>query len=165
MAPDDPPPWWRGSRGEWYVPAQLVLVGLVFFGPRTQPGLPAWSDSLVRISTVTGAALALAGGSLLIAAILRLGPGLSPLARSGGRATLVRTGPYGLVRHPMNAGLIALAFGWALLVRGWLTLLYAALLLVVLEMKSGLEERRLAERFPEYAEYRRRVRKLIPFVH
>jgi protein-S-isoprenylcysteine O-methyltransferase Ste14 len=81
------------------------------------------------------------------------------------RATLIRTGPYRLVRHPMYAGGIALAFGWALFVRGWLTLAYAVVLLLFLEVKATREERWLVDRFPDYPDYQRRVRKLIPFVH
>ena len=30
--------WWKGARGEWYVVAQIVLLALVVFGPRTGPG-------------------------------------------------------------------------------------------------------------------------------
>lgn len=31
-------PWWKGTRGEWYVVAQIALIVLVFFGPRNIPG-------------------------------------------------------------------------------------------------------------------------------
>ena len=58
-----------------------------------------------------------------------------------------------------------LAFGWAFVARGWLTLAYAAILLAFLDLKSAREERWLEARYPEYAAYRERVRKLIPFVY
>jgi protein-S-isoprenylcysteine O-methyltransferase Ste14 len=159
------PEWWRGARGEWYAAAQVALIALVFLGPRMPPGLPAWPAWLARIAVVVGPALMVAGGGLLLAGMVGLGANLSPLPCPRPGATLVRSGPYRLVRHPMYAGGIALAFGWAIAVRGWLTLAYAAALLVFLDVKSSREERWLVERFPDYAEYRRRVRKLIPFVH
>lgn len=65
----------------------------------------------------------------------------------------------------MYAGGIVLAYGWALAVHGWLTLLYATVLIVLLEIKSTREERWLVEKFPDYSEYQRRVSKLIPFIH
>jgi len=34
--------WWKGARGEWYVFAQMVLIVLVFFGPRTWWGWGKW---------------------------------------------------------------------------------------------------------------------------
>ena len=43
--------------------------------------------------------------------------------------------------------------------------LWAALLLVFFDIKSRREEAWLVARFPAYADYRRRVRKLIPFIY
>ncbi len=53
----------------------------------------------------------------------------------------------------------------ALYVQSWLTLGYVAVLFVFLDLKSRREARLLIERFPEYVDYRRRVRKLVPFVY
>jgi protein-S-isoprenylcysteine O-methyltransferase Ste14 len=58
-----------------------------------------------------------------------------------------------------------LAIGWAIAVRSWLTLAYALLLLVFLDVKSRREEQWLRERFPTYRDYQRRVRKLVPFLY
>lgn len=157
--------WWRGARGEWYVAGQIALIAAVFLGPRTLPGLPTWPAYVTRIASIVGAALALAGACLLLAGIRGLGANLTPLPHPKPDATLIRTGPYRLVRHPMYAGGIVLAFGWALLVHGWLTLGYAAVLLVFLDIKSRREERWLRKTFADYPDYQRRVRKLIPFIH
>jgi protein-S-isoprenylcysteine O-methyltransferase Ste14 len=159
------PSWWKGSRGEWYVVVQVVLMLLVFLGPRTLPGWRLRPYPLAPLRVIAGGILMALGGLLLAAALVRLGPGLTPLPYPKDGAALVRTGPYGLVRHPMYGGGLMIAFGWALFVRGPLTLGYALLLLLLLEVKSRREERWLAERFPDYAEYQRRVPKLIPFVY
>ena len=159
------PPWWRGARGEWYVVAQLVLIAGVILGPRTLPGLPLWPAALARISMAAGAALMVAGGCLLFAGVFRLGANLTSLPYPKAHASLVQSGPYGLVRHPIYAAVILLAYGWAFAVRGWLTLVYAAALLIFLDFKAAREEQWLTDKYPEYPDYQRRVRKLIPFIY
>ncbi len=159
------PRWWRGTRGEWYVVGQLALIALVFLGPKTLAGLPAWPASLSRVCVVAGIGLALAGASFLLAGLFRLGPNLTPIPYPKPHATLIDSGPYRLVRHPMYGGGIMFAYGCALFVCGWLTLVYATFLLVFLDIKSSREERWLIDKFPDYPDYQRRVRKLIPFIY
>jgi protein-S-isoprenylcysteine O-methyltransferase Ste14 len=48
---------------------------------------------------------------------------------------------------------------------GWLGLLAAAGLAIFFDAKASVEERWLDQRFPQYRRYRRRVRKLIPFIY
>ena len=158
-------PWWKGSRGEWLVAAQLALMGLIFFGPRTVAGHQPWAFPFPHASRIAGIVLMVAGGSLLVAAIISLGAGLTPLPYPKAGGTLVETGPYAVVRHPMYTGGLALALGWALWVQGWLTIWYVVAVFILLDVKSRREERWLAEKFPAYSSYQRRVRKLIPFVY
>jgi protein-S-isoprenylcysteine O-methyltransferase Ste14 len=161
----DRKPWWKGARGEWFVVAQVVLIGLVFLGPRNAAWLPQWPFPFPQACAVAGVALMLLGGSLFVAGLLRLGPGLTPLPYPKDGAEFVQTGPFALVRHPIYSGGLVLALGWALNVQSWLTLGYVAALFVFLDVKSRREERWLAEKFPAYTAYQRRVRKLIPFVY
>jgi protein-S-isoprenylcysteine O-methyltransferase Ste14 len=157
--------WWRGARGEWYVVIQIVLMALVFFGPSTSRQLPDWPTAVANGATLVGALLMLAGIGLLIAGAFRLRSNLTPLPAPRHDGTLIQTGAYGLVRHPMYTGGIGIAVGWALVVNGWLTLLYAIALIVFFELKSRREERWLVEKYPEYVDYQRRVPRLIPFIH
>lgn len=163
MMHDTHAPWWRGKRGEWYVAIQVVLIGLVFFGPRTLPGLRPWSARVIRV--LTGVTLMFTGSCLLLAGLVRLGPNLTPLPYPKERATLVQTGPYRVVRHPMYSGGIMLAYGWALAVSGWLTLVFATVLLIFLDIKSEREEQWLIDKFPGYTGYQKRVRKIIPLIY
>lgn len=163
MAPERTP-WWRGARGEWYVVLQLLLLALVLLGPATLGTGPAWPSSIAPGLLVLGLVLVGAGLLLAAAGVLQLGRNLSPLPVPKSGAGLVTTGPYRLVRHPIYGGLILLAFGWALAFGGWLTFGSAIALFVLLERKAAREERRLLERFAEYGAYRRRTRKLLPFV-
>jgi protein-S-isoprenylcysteine O-methyltransferase Ste14 len=153
---------WMGPRGEGYVALQLVLMALVAFGPRTCPGLPAWPGSG---TSAVGIALLAIGVSLAIAGIGSLGRNLTATPRPKPGATLVERGPYRLVRHPMYAGAVLAAFGWALACHGWLTLAYTVALFVFFDVKARREERWLREEIPGYAAYECRVRKLIPFIY
>ena len=79
-------------------------------------------------------------------------------------ARLVTTGPYGLVRHPIYVALWV--FAWAG-VADHLSVLTAAMGLVIaagLFARMLLEEALLRERFPEYADYARRTKRIVPFV-
>ena len=158
--------WWRGDRGEWYVVAQGALFLLIALGPRSLPGSAPWPAPYSGIASVVGFVLMLAGGVLAVAGLLGLGRNnLTALPYPRDESTLVVVGPYAIVRNPIYSGLILGAFGWGLYVNGWLTLAYALALFVFFDIKSRKEERWLAEKFPEYAAYQRRVRKLIPWVY
>ena len=157
--------WLKGSHGEWYVVGQFVLIVLVFFGPRSLPGIPVLKPALTWLSSITGGLLFLSGILLLLAAIFRLGSNITAVPYPKEQGTLVETGPYRLVRHPMYCGVILIAFGWTFLVHGWLTLGYAIILLIFFDLKSRLEERWLMEKFPDYSTYQKQVRKLIPLIY
>ncbi len=156
---------WTGARGEWLVVAQVGLIGLVAFGPRTVNGFPDWPFPLARECGIAGAILVILGGTLFLSGLVTLGPALTPLPYPKDGATLVRAGPYRFVRHPIYAAILIVALGWALLVQGWLTLAYVGLLFLFFDAKARQEEKWLSERYPEYESYRRKVRKLVPFVY
>lgn len=108
----------------------------------------------------------LALGSLVsLLAALHLGSNLTPLPQPKEGATLVVTGMYRFVRHPIYFGVIMMGIGFALWVNGWLTLVEAVVLALFFDIKSRREEVWLAEHFSTYAAYQQRVRKLIPFVY
>lgn len=166
-APATPKPWWKGTRGEWFVAAQLALMALVAVGPRSIGGMLGGPLPLPlpRAARVAAVLLWAGGGALLAAAIAALGRALTPLPYPRSAAPLTQTGAYAIVRHPMYSGGLAVCLGWALHVQSALTLLYVVLLFLLLDAKSRREERWLAAKFPSYDAYRRRVRKLIPFIY
>lgn len=159
------PAWWKNSRGEWYVVVQIVLFALVAIGPVLADVRIDLPDTARQVIAVIGGILAVVGLGFAAAGILRVGRHLSPLPHPVEGAPLIQTGVYGIVRHPMYGGAIIAAAGWALANVSLLTLVFAILLLVFFDFKSRREERWLARTFPEYGDYRRRVRKLIPFIY
>ena len=158
-------PWWKGSRGEWYVVAQGALFLLVVFGPRHLPGGTLWPIWLSEAAFMVGIALLVAGALMGLSAVFGLGKNLTPLPYPKDGAPFIQSGAYALVRHPIYASAIQLGLGYAFLVHGTLTLAYAVLLFAFFDVKSRREERWLVERHPAYADYQRSVRRLIPFVY
>ncbi|GIL58870.1 hypothetical protein Vafri_13837 [Volvox africanus] len=144
-----------GKRGEQWFFAQLVAIGMLVFPPLTLKGLVDFV-----------ATLALTTGLVFIAtAIFNLGRSISPLPEPRKKHQLVVSGIYGYVRHPMYGGLLLAGFGLAVLTRNETRLAILALLWWVLENKVAVEEKALAARYPEYAEYKAKVKKLFPFLY
>ena len=75
---------------------------------------------------------------------------------------LVTTGPYRLVRHPLYAGELVAIWGYSLVYATRWSLGAAVLITGLQAWRARVEERKLAEHLPEYAEYRDRTGFLWP---
>ncbi len=155
-------PWWKGKHGEWYVVAQMGLIFILFFGPLFWWGWPFPASTL---ASVVGIFSLVSGSLLLISGILRMGANVTPLPYPKPESTLIETGPYRVVRHPMYSGVILIAFGWSLCIHSWLAIGTALVILVFVDFKTRREEVWLREKFPGYAAYQHRVRKLVPLIY
>ena len=79
--------------------------------------------------------------------------------------TLISTGPYGIVRHPMYAAAIPLVFGGPLAMQSYWGTLPAFALMAGIIWRLFDEERLLAAELPGYDDYRRKVSfRLLPGV-
>jgi protein-S-isoprenylcysteine O-methyltransferase Ste14 len=149
------------------IPATTLLaIGFVFLlNPQTRflsaPVMP--DDTLFGI---IGVVLALAGVGFAIWARLALGANWSGLVVTTKEGhELVQTGPYAIVRHPIYTGILLAMIGTAL-TRGILAgYIGVAAGLVAIMIRINIEEQLMSERFGDaYQAYRRRARKLVPFV-
>jgi len=166
--PHNPPraPWWRGTRGEWYVVVQFGLFAAIALSSRLWPDLPAWPTTAARVASAVGLPLALLGAALAVWGLLALGRNnLTALPYPTDDATLTVTGPYAIVRNPIYSGLLLGALGLGLWHQSWPTLVLSAALFVLFDLKTRKEQAWLTERFPEYSAYAKRVKKLVPWVY
>ena len=85
---------------------------------------------------------------------------IRPTPRVGGR--MIRSGPYGWVRHPMYTAVLACALACVIATPTAATWAGAAALLIVLLTKARLEERWMITSHPEYAAYRDRTKGFLP---
>lgn len=77
--------------------------------------------------------------------------------------SLAEGGPYAYLRNPLYVGTLTVAAGFAIAARRWdLGALFAAVFFLIYFPVVELEEQHLRKLFPEYAEYARRVPKLVP---
>ena len=151
-----------GGRGEGWFLLQLVLFAAV-----AAAGLagPAWGSVARTAGEVLGAILIGAGGLLSVRGVLDLRENLTPFPKPLPGASLVDSGSYGLVRHPIYGGLILGAAGWGLFTASLLALLLALGLAVFFDLKSRREEVWLAEQFADYGTYRSRTRRMLPWIY
>jgi protein-S-isoprenylcysteine O-methyltransferase Ste14 len=79
--------------------------------------------------------------------------------------TVVSTGPYAIVRHPMYAGAILVFVGMPLALGSWWGLLFVPLFVAGFAWRLLDEERFLGANLPGYADYTRKVSyRVIPYV-
>jgi protein-S-isoprenylcysteine O-methyltransferase Ste14 len=156
---------WRGQRGEYWFLIQVVLILGFFLVPVYHPaGLSLAAPEVYWLWGVT-AAVGILALILLGKGLLDLGRNLTPLPHPKDDAELVQTGVYALVRHPLYGGLTLAAGSWAIAQLSFSHLAAAVILFVFLNAKASQEEEWLTQRFPEYTEYKKSVKKLIPWLY
>jgi protein-S-isoprenylcysteine O-methyltransferase Ste14 len=115
---------------------------------------PAWVGGLSTTLSVIAFSLAVYG--LLY---LRRSLSIIPEVRR-----LVTGGPYRLVRHPLYAAEILAAVAFVIVNPGALPVAILAPFIATQLLRSRFEERLLTAAYPEYVDYARHTRRLIPFV-
>ena len=88
---------------------------------------------------------------------------IHPRPRVGG--TLVTSGPYAWIRHPMYTAFLLGAFALALTADAGAAWLIWWALSLVLWFKSTLEERWMLAQHPGYAHYREQTKRFVPWVY
>jgi protein-S-isoprenylcysteine O-methyltransferase Ste14 len=94
-------------------------------------------------------------------------PYLSPAVRvqTERGQTVVSTGPYHYVRHPMYAAVIPFTVGTTLLLGSWYGLLFGLILIVAIGFRAVQEENVLRVELAGYDAYMARVKyRLIPYI-
>ena len=147
-------------RSGWWVVGQfLLLLAVAILGitdHKTSRPIAIFIGGLVLF-----AASAVCG----IAGLLALGRTLTPFPKPSTTTRFVRGGIYGLIRHPLYTSVFCAALGWALVRQSWPALAASLVLGFFLDAKARREERWLLGQFPDYAGYRKRVRRFIPWLY
>lgn len=138
------------------VAAQFGLMALLIV--TTQPLATPLANAIVFGCVVAGTFVGVAALAANRPGNFNVRPELKPDAR------LITDGIYAYIRHPMYlAVLLVMLAALAADPRLWRAGAWVALLAVLLA-KAQREERLLATRFAEYADYRRRTHRLLPWV-
>jgi protein-S-isoprenylcysteine O-methyltransferase Ste14 len=151
----------RGTRWIIEVAARVGIVGalvLALFVPAVRAGANTWWTFGLGIASVC------TGVALRAWAIVTLGPHFRRRVTIEPGQTLVRRGPYRVLRHPSYTGLLLVFAGFGLAFGSWLSAAVAALgMLAGLLPRIRVEERALAETFgAEYERYAASTSRLVP---
>lgn len=145
------------QRGGGWVVGQALLMPLVIalgpLFPGRSPGF--WGPAI-------GTLLIVVGGWLGIAGARALGSSRTVFPRPLAEASLVRSGPYRIVRHPLYLSVILIDAAWS--AWWWSAPALAATVASALffHLKAGAEERWLRQKFADYPQYAREVGRLFP---
>lgn len=157
--------WWRGEKGEYWVIVQAVLLlGLLVLPTVPVPGLMIEPPLLYGLWAIA-AACTLMAAVFLGKGLLDLGQSLTPLPYPREDGQLVQTGVYAIVRHPIYSGVVFAVLAIALYRLSGTHLLAALVFFIFFNAKAAKEETWLQEKYPDYAEYKTRVKRLIPWVY
>jgi len=144
----------------WFILSILWLVLMPVDAVRFQQShMPIW------LQVVGGLILVIS--FYLIYLVFRENPYLSPAVRMQKERgqTVILTGPYRYVRHPLYAVFIPFFVGTALLLGSWYGILLGLVLIALIAIRAVLEERMLLNELQGYDAYMALVKyRFIPYV-
>ncbi|HUI34638.1 MAG TPA: isoprenylcysteine carboxylmethyltransferase family protein [Stellaceae bacterium] len=142
-----------------------VLIGAAMLAA------PQWLPAALTHRFLTGATppaigtlLVFAGLAFAVWARWHLGRNWSSAVVVKEGHSLIRSGPYRLVRHPIYSGMVLALFATALAIGEARGFIGAGLILFGFIVKLRAEEERMHETFPEYDDYARHTARLVPGV-
>lgn len=146
------------SKDILFVGLQVLLFILFFLVPSNQGWyLASW----IRVSFF---AVAIIGLFVAAISIFQLRRNLSPFPTPVSQGTLIQSGLYKNIRHPVYTGMFLFFLAYAIGEQSLFKLFIAFLLLVLFYCKSRYEEKLLVEKFPEYKQYQKRSYRFFPFL-
>lgn len=148
------------QRGVVAVSGLMFIVGFVVAGLDFRFG---WSNMPTWV-VITASVLFLLAYALY-AEVMRENTYLSRTIKVEEGQTVVDTGMYGIVRHPMYAVTILLFLMIPLVLSSWYAMIAFAFYPAVIAVRLTDEENLLTKELPGYTEYKKKVKyRIIPFI-
>ena len=142
------------------------LAGLVFMAGFVLAGLDfrfGWSD--MPLPVVIAASVIFLIGYGLYAEVMRENAYLSRTVKVEEGQTVISTGLYGIVRHPMYLASVLMFLSIPLVMGSWYALIPFAFYPVLMVVRILDEEKLLTAELSGYEEYKRKVKyRMIPFI-
>lgn len=144
----------------------VAVMGLIFLSGFILAGLDfrfGWSK--VPLPVVIVASVLFLVGYALYAEVMRENAYLSRTIKVEEGQTVISTGLYAVVRHPMYTASTVMFLALPLILGSWYALIPFALYPVIMVVRIRGEEKLLTAELSGYEEYTRKVRyRLIPFI-
>jgi protein-S-isoprenylcysteine O-methyltransferase Ste14 len=174
-------------RYSWSILLAITVLWLILFEdrPKTKAGIVANLIVVVPYLTVfglyyirnyagtfegttvfriTGAAVLFLGMAIYIYSHFLLRGNWSVMASIKKNHRLVKTGPYGYIRHPMFASMLLIVPGSGLLISNYLIIAFTPVVWAIYYIRAKKEEELLKEEFPEYGQYIRETKMFVPLI-
>lgn len=144
----------------------VALSGILFIGGFVIAGLDfRFGWSYVPTSVIIVAAVILLISYALYAEVMRENAYLSRTVEVQANQTVVDTGLYGIVRHPMYAVTVWLFLSIPVVLGSWWSLLCFVPYVAIIVVRICNEEKVLEAGLEGYSEYKKRVKyRLMPFI-
>jgi len=144
--------------------AQLWVIGSFIYIAKpaamgwTRFPAPSWIRWLGMMITASGMALE-------FSTQIFLGRNYSTTLHIGEKQSLVTTGPYRRIRHPMYTALVAVGIGMGLMSASWYFLIPFIATGIVIIFRTRREEDAMIEKFgDEYVQYAQRTGRFLPMM-
>lgn len=108
--------------------------------------------------------IAIAGLLMIALAILQLNKNLTPFPTPVESGSLIQTGLYKFIRHPIYSGIILIALGFGFYGGSIWKIIIGFALWILFYFKSVYEEILLTNQYPEYEAYRKNTNRFFPFL-
>ena len=109
-------------------------------------------------------AIAIIGLLVITIAILQLNKNLTPFPTPKEGGTLIQTGLYKFVRHPVYSGIILTALGFGFYGGSFCKIAIGFALWMLFYFKSKYEEQLLCNQFSDYKEYQKNTGRFFPLL-
>ncbi len=140
-----------------FVIAQFLLFA-AYFGMEWHfitLNMPDWMSYVLIAFIAIGMVIVFFG-------ILNLNENLTPFPSPKSNSSLISTGIYRYIRHPIYAGILLAMLSYALFLLSVFKLMVTVVLWIVFYYKSSFEEHLLKERFVDYKEYMEKTGRFFP---
>ncbi len=144
----------------------VAVSGLIFLGGFVLAGLDfRFGWSAVPTPVVIAASVIFLIGYALYAEVMRENAYLSRTVKVEVGQTVISTGLYGVVRHPMYTATILMFLSLPLVLGSWYALIPFAVYPVLMVIRIRGEEKLLTAELAGYEEYQKKVKyRMIPFI-
>jgi protein-S-isoprenylcysteine O-methyltransferase Ste14 len=157
-----------GPTAETQKGQQIIqsLASLFFICLFIVPGLDFrfhWSQVPPLLSLISDGFVAL--GFFIVFLVFKENSYTSAIIEVSNEQTVITTGPYSMVRHPMYAGAMLLLLFSPLALGSWVAILFPLLMLFIIAARLLEEEKFLSANLSGYTAYCQQVRhRLVPFI-
>lgn len=144
------------SKDIFFVAIQFFLFGLFFFN------LNSLSLGVSDVLKLLGSVVFVIGMLIVLLSVLKLNRNLSAFPTPIKDGSLIETGFYKYIRHPIYTGIVVAGLGFSVYSGSGFRLIVTLLLLILFYFKSKYEEQKLIKVFSDYKAYMKRTGRFLP---